>query len=149
MAILNAKDVLVVDDDEGIRGLVTVALRRLGLTCETAVDGVDGLDRIGQTSYVVVLVDLMMPRLDGAGFVTALREQETATHRPVVVMMTAFTVRDLPDLGSKVQVVLQKPFDVFALAELVRDCVDSRHACEDGIALDINRIDGPATSLRS
>ncbi|GAC1437641.1 MAG: hypothetical protein NVSMB68_09580 [Thermoanaerobaculia bacterium] len=46
--------------------------------------------------------------------------------RPVVLMMTAFSVRELPDLGHRVQAVIQKPFDVFELVGLVRDCVESR-----------------------
>lgn len=121
------KDVLIVDDDEAIRGLLAAALLRFGVTSDTAVDGADALDQIAVTQYTVVLVDMMMPRVDGVEFVTMLREHEkTSTERPVVLMMTAFPVREVPELGEKVQAVIQKPFDVFELAELVRECVDVR-----------------------
>ena len=141
--MLDAKDVLIVDDDQAIRNLVTVAFRHNGLSCDTAVDGVDALEKTSSSNYFVILVDLMMPRLDGRGFVTALREREaTSGQRPVVVMMTALTARDLPDLGSNVQAVVQKPFDLFAIAELVRDCVESRRSCEQRVVSDLNRVDG-------
>ena len=122
------KDVLVIDDDHSIRSLVATALTRLKLTCDIAADGGDALDQMDRTSYSVILVDLMMPRIDGAAFVIALREREKAsTERPVVLMMTAFSLRDTPmTIGERVQAVIQKPFDVFELAELVRDCVEAR-----------------------
>lgn len=124
------KDVLVIDDDHAIRTLVATALTRVKLSCDTAVDGSDALDWLEGTQYSVILVDLMMPRLDGAAFVVALREREKLSNdRPVVLMMTAFSIRDTPPaIGERVQAVVQKPFDVFELAELVRDCVDARAA---------------------
>ena len=118
-------DVLVVDDDKGIRALVARALLRVGVSSHTACDGADALDHVNRNRYLVVVVDLMMPRVDGHTFVTALRERDkTSGLRPVVLLMTAFTLQDLPPLGGDVQVVIPKPFDVFELAELVRDCVE-------------------------
>lgn len=60
--------------------------------------------------------------------------------RPIVLLMTAFPAGDLPDLGSQVQAIVQKPFDVLALAELVRDCVESRRHYEDRIVSDLDGI---------
>ena len=122
----NRTDVLVVDDDNGIRLLVARALLRAGVTCHTACDGADALEYVNRNRYLVVVVDLMMPNIDGKGFVIALRERDkTSGVRPVVLLMTAFPVQDLPPLGQHVQAVIQKPFDVFELAELVRDCVEA------------------------
>lgn len=133
MPALEKKDVLVVDDDEAIRRLVCVALKRLKVSCETAVDGADALERITRTRYLVVLVDLMMPRVDGGEFVRLLAERENAsTGRPIVLMMTAFPPRDRPELGLRIQAIIPKPFDVHELAELVRDCVEVRKAYESG-----------------
>jgi DNA-binding response OmpR family regulator len=126
MKLRNESDVLIIDDDDAIRRMLCVALKRIALTCETAIDGADALEQMAETHYAVVLVDLMMPRLDGAGFVAALRERERASFdRPVVLLMTAFSTREtIKHLGDRVQAVIQKPFDVFELAGLVRDCVD-------------------------
>lgn len=135
---LPAKDVLIVDDDESIRKMMTAALDRLGVSSDTAVDGLDALDQISRTRYAVVLVDLMMPRLDGGAFVIALRAVEKSSNeRPVVLMMTAFPVQDtVPDVRERVQAVIQKPFDIFELTELVRDCVETRRVFE------ARRLDG-------
>jgi hypothetical protein len=93
-------DVLIIDDDEAIRGMLAAALARLGMTCDTAADGAEALDCVAMTRYSVVLV---------------------------VLMITAFPVRDhASELGRNVQAVIQKPFDVVELAELVHDCVTGR-----------------------
>ena len=58
----------------------------------------------------------------------ALREREQeAAERPVILMMSAFPDRErAAEFGAVIQAVIQKPFDVVQLAELVRDCVDVR-----------------------
>lgn len=132
MIALKKEDVLIVDDDEGIRNLLRAALRRAGMTCDVAVDGVEALDRIKQSSYALVLVDLMMPRLDGFGFVNELRAwEESAGARPVVLIMTAAPERpELLATGDIVQAVIAKPFDLRELADLVADCVALRREQE-------------------
>jgi CheY-like chemotaxis protein len=141
----NRTDVLVVDDDKGIRALVARALLRLGVACDTACDGEDALEHVNRNRYLVVVVDLMMPKVDGQAFVTALRERDkTSGLRPVVLLMTAFPLQDLPPFGSQVQVVIQKPFDVFELAELVRDCVEACRRHEAGDAVRSAGADGVA-----
>lgn len=128
MNALERQDVLVVDDDEGIRNLLRAALRRAGMSCELAVDGLDALERIRQADYALVLLDVMMPRLDGFGFVNELREQEQKDgSRPVVLIMTAAPGHpELTATGDIVQAVIAKPFDLSELANLVHDCVAAR-----------------------
>lgn len=145
MTPLPTTDVLIIDDDAAIRGLVGAALTRLAVSWHAAVDGADALDQIERTRYSVVLVDLMMPRIDGEAFVTALREHERVSReRPVVLIMTAFPVRDrLTSLGESVQAVLQKPFDVVELAEIVRACVAGRRALEEEAVVPAERPSAP------
>lgn len=149
MQTLETKDVLVIDDDKSIRTLIASALSRFGLRCDTAADGADGIDRISTTSYSIVVVDLMMPRVDGAAFVNALREREARSRvRPVVLLMTAFPLEEVPPLGNAVQALVAKPFDVIELAELINDCVEAwrRHASPDARAE--ARDDGSKTPSR-
>jgi DNA-binding response OmpR family regulator len=61
------KDVLIVEDDDSIRNLVALALSRAGLTCDTAEDGVFAVEHLTEKRYSVLLLDMSMPRLDGAG----------------------------------------------------------------------------------
>ena len=131
MSALEQKDVLIVDDDESIRNLLRRTLERAGLSCGVATDGIDATERIEHDDYAMVLLDLMMPRLDGVGFVTRLRaSQSRGGFRPVVLIMTAAPDRqDLAATGDMVQAVLSKPFDIHDVAGLCHDCVEMRRAC--------------------
>lgn len=127
MSLVESKDVLIVDDDDAIRSLLRIAIRRTGLTCDCATEGQDALTHVRSTRYRVVLTDLMMPRMDGVGFVRELAAlEQTSNSVPVVLVMTAFPVqaRDLPGVADKVHAVLRKPFELDELTAMVRACVD-------------------------
>jgi len=123
------QDVLVVDDDAGIRNLVRLALQRSGLQCGTAVDGLDAIERLRERRYTVVLLDLMMPRLDGMGVIRRLREVIDENDRPIVVVMTAFSEVEHVGLdGTIVHTIIKKPFDLTELADVLQSCVSERKA---------------------
>jgi DNA-binding response OmpR family regulator len=127
---LEHKDILIVDDDDSIRNLLRTTLERAGMRCSVATDGLDASNQIEHLDYALVLLDLMMPRLDGVGFVKRLREsQRRGGGRPVVLMMTAAPERqDLGATGDMVQAVLSKPFDIHEIVGLCHDCVEVRRA---------------------
>jgi adenylate cyclase len=114
------KRILVVDDDEAIRTLLFTILRRRGFAVDTAKDGADALERLGRCTYVLMLLDLMMPRVNGWQILDHLHTWEAAT-RPVVILLTAGTdPREIdPDLvvGS-----IRKPFDIELLVDTVVAC---------------------------
>ena len=130
MSLPSSKDVLVVDDDDGIRGLLCTALTRAELTCDDASHGEAALEKLRTTDYSVVLLDLMMPRLDGPGVLQELQTwQQPQERKPVIVVITAFPEREVPALpGEMVQAIVRKPFDVSELTELVAGCVATRRA---------------------
>ncbi|MGV3620076.1 MAG: PP2C family protein-serine/threonine phosphatase [Archangium sp.] len=78
------KRILVIDDADDVRILVERQLVRLGYAAEGAVDGVDGLEAIARHKPDLVLCDLRMPRLDGLGVLSELRDKYPQL--PVVVM---------------------------------------------------------------
>lgn len=122
-------DVLVVDDDAAIRNLVRLALQRSGLKCGTAADGLDAIERLRETRYTVILLDLMMPRLDGIGVINRLREVIDENDRPIVVVMTAFSEVEHAGLdGTIVHTIIKKPFDLTELAGVLQSCVTERKA---------------------
>lgn len=65
-------DVLVVDDDDGVRLLFLGILEDEGCEVRAAADGLDALDRCSERLPDLILLDLQMPRLDGVGFLEAL-----------------------------------------------------------------------------
>src|SRR5947209_6431898 len=112
--------VLVVDDDASIRGIVSELLEDEGYIVDNASDGAEALQRALDAPPAAILLDLMMPVLDGWGFVTACRQQSICVGVPVVVMSAAHGLRELTSqlksLG--VRAVLAKPFDAVALIAL-------------------------------
>ncbi len=65
---------LVVDDDEPIRTMLAEVVSRQGVEVDTACDGVEAIERIDRQHYDVILLDLMMPRVDGYGVLGHLKE---------------------------------------------------------------------------
>lgn len=117
--------VLVVDDDDAIRNLLSAVLRRKNLSVTTARDGEEALERVAGKTFGLILLDLMMPRLNGHAFLARLRESG-ACH-PIILVISAGDEADLRKVDRKmVTAIVRKPFDVFELASLVTDCLAHR-----------------------
>ena len=129
-----SKDVLIVEDDDSIRSLVALALARAGLTCDTAEDGVYAVEHLTEKRYSVLLLDMSMPRLDGAGVLKEVHAfYADDSERPIVLVMTAAPQQEpLQPFAEIVHAVISKPFDVKELRELVKGCVDLRQR-HDGL----------------
>jgi DNA-binding response OmpR family regulator len=102
--------VLVIDDDPNIRELYTALLHDEGYRVETAVDGQDGLNRLS-CAPDLILLDLMMPVMDGHQFLERLRNTAKHQHTPVVVLSAVYAGATL----EGAQAVMQKPFEMDAL----------------------------------
>jgi CheY-like chemotaxis protein len=116
------KRVLVVDDDEEIRGLLTSVLRRRDLVVDEAVDGAEALDLLRQNIYSVVLLDLLMPNTDGF---SVLKELDSALAPPVVLVITGADRSLVKRLDpQRIHGVVRKPFDADDLASVVVACAE-------------------------
>jgi CheY-like chemotaxis protein len=78
--------ILIIDDDRDIREILGLLLAAEGYEVDVAVDGVAGLARVQASHPSLVLLDLMMPRLDGEGFLRAFRTMPHTADIPVVVL---------------------------------------------------------------
>ena len=117
--------ILVVDDDKAIRDLLCAVLQRRSHRVDVASNGEEGLARLRQTRYGLVLLDLMMPRLDGHAFLDLLRELDLDP-APIVLVISASDESDLRKLDrGTVSAIIRKPFDIFELADLVTACIGS------------------------
>lgn len=115
--------VLIVEDDKAIRTLLLAALRREPLDVHTAADGVEGLDQVRRHDYAVILLDLMLPRVNGFEFLERVDEVRRRGNPPVTIVMTAFDATAVKRLGTmQVQAILHKPFDIERVVEMIRDC---------------------------
>lgn len=117
-----SKKVLVVDDDDAIRNMVERVLRREHFEVESARDGFEAIEKLSRNDYATVLLDLMMPRVDGLG---VLRFMETEQKPARVIVMTASTNHaNETATAAPVFRVLPKPFDIHQLVSHIRECHD-------------------------
>jgi two-component system response regulator MprA len=113
--VSRAANVLVVDDDPKLRDALERALRIKGFSVTLAADGGDALDRLAAAAHDLVVLDVMMPRLDGLSVCRSLRAQGSRV--PILMLTARETVGDRVDgLEAGADDYLAKPF---ALEELV------------------------------
>jgi CheY-like chemotaxis protein len=118
---VTGRRVLVVDDDDVIRQLITVNLELEGFEVVPAVDGQDALDRVKEIKPDVITLDVMMPRIDGWEAAARLRSDPETAHIKVVLLSARAQQADL-HRGETIGVdaYLTKPFDPDELIEVVR-----------------------------
>ena len=109
--------VLVVDDDAGIRDVLCQALTDEGYAVRCAAEGRAGLELLDAWHPHLVLLDLMMPGVDGWTFRARQLASEGAEHVPVIVLSAAYPL--LIQEAMQPAAVLGKPFDLDRLLGLV------------------------------
>src|SRR6478672_5915210 len=117
--------VLVIDDEAPIRLLCRVNLEAEGIQVLEAADGTTGLDLARAEQPDVVLLDVMMPGLDGWRVAEELLEDERTSAIPIIFLTARAEFRDRArglDIGGVDYVT--KPFNPLELAQLVRDLLE-------------------------
>ena len=122
MSEVKPPKVLIVDDDDAIRTMVERVLRRERLEVESARDGFEAIEKLSRNEYGTVLLDLMMPRVDGAGVMKFLATYHPG-QLPAVIVMTAFGAAALERIVPAPAHFLEKPFDVDTLVREVDHCI--------------------------
>jgi CheY-like chemotaxis protein len=123
--------VLVVDDDPVIRSTVAELLLDEGYEVEQAADGAEALQALARSVPDVIVLDLMMPVLDGWAFVERCRAVLATRDVPIVVMSATHNLHESAERlhAMGVRAVVAKPFDVDALIAIVQ-----RYAAVDSSA---------------
>ena len=119
-------NVLVVDDDDVVREMIATILRRNGMNPDCVADGDSAFRQLRSRSFDAVIVDLLLPRINGFEI---LREIKNSFPEllPRVVVVTAASERTLRDFDSTgVRKLLRKPFDIDELVSEVVDCVHGK-----------------------
>ncbi len=110
--------ILVVDDDEGIQHFLQVALEAEGYEVMIAEDGQSALDKLATNTPDLIILDLMMPRMNGYDFVKALEQQGQRQKLPLLLLTADIHAQEQAALLA-VNAYLSKPFDLPDLLDTV------------------------------
>jgi CheY-like chemotaxis protein len=115
--------VLVVEDDAGIRSLLLALTRRLGFDCDGVGDGEAAIELLRGRDPTVILLDLLLPKLDGFGVMGHLRGTRPHLLQRIIVVTAAGQpyLRESAEL-NEVWCIRRKPLDIVELGEQMRRC---------------------------
>ena len=124
---VHASHLLVVDDNEMNRDMLSRRLEREGYTVSTAQNGRQALDLVRAHQYDLVLLDIMMPELDGFAVLERMKADDQLRHIPVIMISA------LDQLGSVVRCIeigaedyLPKPFEPTLLRARIGACLEKK-----------------------
>lgn len=120
-------NILIVDDQAGVRRLICEALLDDGYLTEQAANGNEALEKIKQKKYNLILLDMKMPGMNGLETLKEIRKLDIDVS---VIIMTAYGELDILEEAGKqgVQKHLSKPFDLNDLRSLVQHCLTRNEA---------------------
>ncbi len=110
--------ILVVEDEEDLLQVIATALRESGFSVDLAADGAEGLAKAQGNDYDAVVLDIMLPKLDGYGVLSQLRENKLT---PVLMLTARDAVADrVEGLNRGADDYLTKPFELDELVARLR-----------------------------
>lgn len=114
----------MIDDDRSIRGLIELLLHRKGIETDCAGNGGDALEFLRRRDYHAVLLDLMMPGMNGFDFLETVRREKPQMIGKTIVV-TAFSRKGPPPGVEGTFAIIRKPFDIENLMNVVDFCLES------------------------
>lgn len=123
--LVDHRRVLIVDDDTDVRHILASALRQRSLTIDEAADGRQALALLHENTYSVVLLDLMMPVVNGLTVLDAIKSD--LPNPPIVLVVTGASREMIERVDTdRVHGIVRKPFDPLEVASIVAACAEVR-----------------------
>jgi adenylate cyclase len=139
--------ILAVDDTPENLEILRMRLEANGYEVATAADGVEGVRKARELQPDLILLDIMMPKLDGIGAVRLLKQDETLRSIPVILVTAKADTRDVVEgLDAGGDDYLTKPFEHRALLARVRSMLRQK-ALHDTVASQAVRLEEQAANL--
>ena len=118
------KRALVVDDDDPIRAMLAKVVERQNLAVDTARDGAEAIQRLDANEYSVILLDLMMPRVDGYGVLKHMHAHHPEKLGCTIIASAVPETEILKRFNLPVYRIHAKPFDLSKLIADIKECVE-------------------------
>ncbi|GAC1324489.1 MAG: hypothetical protein NVSMB2_22640 [Chloroflexota bacterium] len=123
-----AARVFVVEDDDTIRHVLVIALEDEGYDVRQAVNGQMALDMLETETCDLILLDLMLPVLDGVGFLEQAQLRGLTNDVPVVVLSASRRAQEATATYAACAATIAKPFDLADLLETLERIIAARSA---------------------
>jgi DNA-binding response OmpR family regulator len=123
--VIDRKRALVVDDDDPIRTMLAKVVERQDLEVDTARDGLEAIERIDDDGYDVIVLDLMMPRVDGYGVLKHIQAHHPEMLACTIIASAAPESEILRNFNVPVYRIHAKPFDMGRLIDDIRACTNA------------------------
>lgn len=109
--------ILIVEDENDIRELLSEFLKDAGYNIITAIDGLDGLEKFKLTSYDLIILDVMMPKIDGYVLCEVIRKESNVP----IIMLTALDSEEeeLKGFNLNIDDYITKPFSIKLLLKRI------------------------------
>lgn len=121
--------ILFAEDDPSIRLVAQVALRRAGFVVTAVEDGEAAVRAVRQQPFDLVILDGMMPKLDGLSACRRIREDEATRDLPIVILSARSQNTDEASaLAAGATAYIKKPFDAITLGDRLREILGERQA---------------------
>ncbi|MFO8184676.1 MAG: response regulator [Candidatus Aegiribacteria sp.] len=118
--MMEDKRILIIDDEKNIRLTLSHAIEPMGFSVDSAVNGEEGLEKIAENDYDIILLDLKMPGMDGLEVLRRLREISEGVR---VIIITAYgTIENAVEAMKQGAVdYIQKPFSPKEIRDIISD----------------------------
>jgi DNA-binding response OmpR family regulator len=106
------KNILIVEDDQHIRKLLNILIRKEDIQIDEAVEGNEALTKLKDNTYDLVILDIMMPNVDGFSILKKMREEQATANLPVIIVTAKTEDKDLMkgySMGANYYIT--KPFE--------------------------------------
>ncbi|MCK4537569.1 MAG: response regulator [Candidatus Krumholzibacteria bacterium] len=110
-----AQRVLVVDDEMHLAKILQFTLNHAGYEASLAYDGKEALEALERESFDLVILDLMLPLVDGYKVCNRIKSDESLKHIPVIILSARDFEREVLDEPLDADILLQKPFNIEVL----------------------------------
>lgn len=108
--------ILIIEDEEAVRGLLTQAFSLSGMDSDAAVNGSDGIEKFHQGKFDIVITDLAMPGMNGNSVARRIRNSDRPNTPIIGISGTTWLFED-----DHFDLVLKKPMSIFSLVDAVKN----------------------------